>query len=145
MQWFIFFSPRVITRESCLQGCTRLSFPKASDWHWKLLPHGWGSRCLALTQQVTQSFWICKQKSQEASWHCTFKSKEKKRKRKKKCFNTKISLHNTSSNSLCFPVSHAPPLIVLPCENVYSASHSSQPPHSLIQMPSKVLFSVSGF
>lgn len=42
-------------------------------------------------------------------------------------------------------MSYAPALIVFPCENVYSASHSSQPPHSLIKMPFKVLFSVSEF
>lgn len=70
-------------------------------------------------------------------WADTAPSKGRK---KKKNFNTKISLHNTSRISLCFLVSYAPPLIPFPCENVYSASHSSQPPHSLIKMPFKALF-----
>lgn len=90
--------------------------------------------------RLTQSFWLCKQKSQEVSWHCTFKSR-----RKKNTSNTKISLHNTSCICLHFPVSYAPPLIEFPCENVYTASHSSQPPHGVIKMPFKALLSVSGF
>lgn len=49
-------------------------------------------------------------KSQDESWHCTFKS------RKEKTFNTKISHPSNSCICLCFPVSHASPLIVLPCE-----------------------------
>lgn len=119
-------------------GIHKVEFPKASVWHWKQSLCNRGNLCLAVTYQVTQSFWLCKQKSQEVSWHCTFKSR-------KKTFNIKISLHNTSCICLHFPVSYAPPLIVFPCENVYSASHSSQPPHSLLKMPFKALFSVSGF
>lgn len=123
-------------------GINKVEFPKASEWHWKQSLCNRGSLRLAVTYQVTQSFWLCKQKSQEVSWHCTFKSRKYIY---KKTFNTKISFHNTSCISLCFPVSYAPPLIVFPCENVYSASHSSQPPHTQIKMPFTTLFSVSGF
>lgn len=76
----LLFIPRVITGESCLQRYTRLSFQKASEWHWKQSLCNRGSLCLAVTYQVTQSFWLCKQKSREVSWHCTFKSRKKKKK-----------------------------------------------------------------
>lgn len=85
--------------------------------------------CLAPTYQVTHSFWFCKQKSQQVSLHCIFKSRQKKL-----SFNTKISLCSTSCISLCFPVLFAPPLIVFRCQNVCSTSHSSQSPHNPIKM-----------
>lgn len=94
-------------------------------WHWKQSLCNQKNMCLAVTYQVTQSFWLCKQKPQEVSWHCTFK--------RRKTFNTKISLHNTYRICPCLPVSCVPPLIVVPCENVYSAFHSSQPAQSLIK------------
>lgn len=128
---YLLFYPSCHHWRVLFTGIHKVEFPKASEWHWKQSPCNRGNLCLAVTYQVTQPFWLCKQKSQEVSWHCTFKS------RKKKTFNTKIIC-------LCFPVPYAPPLIVFPCENIYSASHSSQPPHSLLKMPFKALFSVSG-
>lgn len=133
---YLLFDPSGHHWRVLFTGIHRVEFPKASEWHWKQSLRNQGNLCLAVTL-VTQSFWLCKQKLQEVSWHCTFKSR-------KKTLNTKISVHNTSCICLCFSVSYAPPLIVFPCENVCSAFHSSQPPHSLIKMPFKALFSVSG-
>lgn len=59
-------------------GIYKVEFPKASEWHWKQSLCNRGNLCLAVTYQVTQSFWLCKQNLQEVSWHCTFKKQKKK-------------------------------------------------------------------
>lgn len=52
----------------------KVEFPKAYEWHWKPSLCNRGILRLAVTYQVTQAFWLCKQNSEEVSWHCTFKS-----------------------------------------------------------------------
>ena len=54
-------------------------FAEASDWHRKQSLCNRANLCLAVTYQVTQSFWFCKQKLQDVSWHCTFKRRKKKK------------------------------------------------------------------
>lgn len=135
-KWFTF-----ISSGSSLESLVyKVEFPKAPEWLWMKenessryategicalpWPSGWPS----LSDSVSKS---------HRKWADTAPSK---------AGGKKTSTQKTPSCiCLCFSVSYGAPLIVFPCENVYSASHSSQPPHSLILMPSKAIFSVSAF
>lgn len=77
-------------------------------------------------------------KSQDESWHCTFTSREKSPQHKnlppQHLMHLSVLLRVTSST-----------VNSVPMWNVYTASHLSQPPRSLIKMPFKALFWVCGF
>ena len=135
--WVIYLLSLRLSLESLVFRDTNswvVEFPKASQWHWRQ----------SLCNQGDLWFWLRAYRARKTRSKPRLSSPVSRNRTKwadiapskaeKKPVNTNILLLNASCICLCFPVSYALPLIAFPCENVYSASHSSQPPHSLIKM-----------
>lgn len=87
----------------------KVEFPKASQKTLKAVAMQPWECCLSVTHRVTPAFWA------GTRWLGNHRTGADTAEREKP-FNTKISRPNTSWFCPRFPVSHAPPLIVLPCE-----------------------------